>query len=235
MTDQTYLVRLAFLARTLDGIIGRFEAEFPDTRELPLSPAASPEPPHDISNPAGAHPAAEIELPAELEQEILDADDIEDTAATTTNLKRHDSLKDLAQEEGRALRAGHRFRVGVVRPEHYGILAGLEEIGADPTHSRILYEILDELGDQRLIRLAKEEGPVKTYTENRERVLQLFKETDPEHWRLFAESMEKATTNVKPRRGSEEDSSAGSAIADATDVPDGLERGAADEVAVVDD
>ena len=86
------------------------------------------------------------------------------------------------------LRAGHQFRAGIVKPEHYPLLSGVELVGADPKHAIMLHEILDELGDGSLIEDAKTKGVVTVFLERKEEILRLLREVDPAHWDTFVES-----------------------------------------------
>jgi hypothetical protein len=101
----------------------------------------------------------------------------------------------LSEEEGRVLRAGHKFRSGIFKPEHYMLLSGLELVGNDPNHVRILSDMLDELGDRELSRRAEEVGAVQVFHEEKDRVLRMMREADPEHWERFAESQIMASKN----------------------------------------
>ncbi len=101
----------------------------------------------------------------------------------------------LSAEEGRVLRAGHKFRSGIFKPEHYLLLSGIEDVGNDPNHVRILHEMLDELDDDALRQKAEEIGVVRVFQEDRGRVLEKLKESDPEHWERFAESQLMASKN----------------------------------------
>ena len=103
----------------------------------------------------------------------------------------------LSKEEGRVLRAGHKFRSGIFKPssEHYMLLSGIEAVGNDPNHVRFLHEMLDELCDEDLRRRADEVGVVPVFQEEREHILARLKESDPEHWERFAESQIMASKN----------------------------------------
>ncbi|KAK4179874.1 hypothetical protein QBC36DRAFT_56599 [Triangularia setosa] len=111
------------------------------------------------------------------------------------------SSKALADEEARVLRAGHKFRAGIValRPEHYNaalLSSGVEEVGADPNHARLLHELLDEMGDADLKKEAEERGVVQVFQERRQYILKRLREADPQHWDSFVESQVMARKNV---------------------------------------
>lgn len=134
----------------------------------------------------------------------------------------------LAEEEGRVLRAGHKFRSGIFKPEHYHLLlSGIEDVGNDPNHVRVLHEMLDELDDEELRRKADEIGVVRVFKEDRDTVLEKLKESDPEHWERFAESQIMASKNRMNDDGEGEGAAAGKG--------EGSEgKGVVDEGAVVD-
>jgi hypothetical protein len=200
-----------FLSSTLNGIIKRFEDEFPDTRvsgvsadgaiDLPKDDDEKPIPiiHLDPTNPADAAAATASAI----------SDDEPPTAIRSPILSRSNSQlslssRALAHEEARILRAGHKFRAGVVatdpdlRSEHYALLtSGVEMVGADPNHARLLHELLEELGDEALGREVAEKGAVQVFKERREEILGRMRAADPVHWDRFVESQEMARANVK--------------------------------------
>ncbi|KAK3377701.1 hypothetical protein B0H63DRAFT_222795 [Podospora didyma] len=229
--------RLIFLDNTLNGIIKRFEEEFPDTREsidsgiaLPTQDdvngdtkadaAAAPQwattvvsPDHDLLSPPTAISDNEDDVPEDGHLQIRSPLVRSDSTISITS-------KALADEEGRVLRAGHIFRSGIVRPEHYPLLSGVEMVGADPNHVRLLHELLDEMGgydaDGVLAQEVKEKGVVKVFQEHREAILQNLRDADPAHWEIFVESQEMARANAQ--------------VGDLAGVPTAEKKG--DEVAV---
>ena len=75
------------------------------------------------------------------------------------------------------------------------LVSGVQDVGNDPNHVRILHEMLEELDDEELKQKAEEIGIVRVFQEERARVLQKLRESDPEHWERFAESQIMATKN----------------------------------------
>lgn len=199
--------RLMFLDATLDGIIKRFEDEFPDTREPPdsaisISPTTSSKPdetPHpsalDLADPLAPGASA-----------ISDNEEDDPTAIIRPRpVSRSNSVvsltsKHITDEEGRVFRAGHRFRRSWL--EHYSLLS-LEAaaIGADPSHSRILHEMLDDLGDEEMHALAREKGVVRVFQEHRDELFEKFRAADPENWDRFVESLEIVKANMQAEEG----------------------------------
>ncbi|KAJ4396664.1 Microtubules assembly and stabilization protein [Gnomoniopsis smithogilvyi] len=204
--------RLLFLQRTLDGIISRFEDEFPETKEtidisIPLSP---PE-----SHPLEKTPTRTSLSSVEAEREpSAGASDVEDethfeigTGTGKGSLSRQSSNLSLSsmalnREEGIALRAGHKFRYRwMLTSEQYQLLASTdsEELEKTPTLVRIINEMLDELGDEELLKLREEKGAIRVFKEHRQTIIDGFKQADPEYWDRFVESQEKARANVMPQ------------------------------------
>lgn len=187
--------RLLFLDNTLKGIIKRFEDEFPDTREYSLHPVTPPAEADEASHPLSSSPTDLLPPTA--------GSDIEDEPfSIRPPISRSNSVvsmtsRALSEEEGRVLRAGHKFRSGIFKPrsEHYMLLSGIEAVGNDPNHVRFLHEMLDELDDDELRKKAEEIGVVRVFQEERERVLEKMKQSDPEHWERFAESQIMASKN----------------------------------------
>ncbi|KAK4201440.1 hypothetical protein QBC40DRAFT_253080 [Triangularia verruculosa] len=222
--------RLMFLDNTLHGIIKRFEDEFPDTRltteddsgvdtnsttandkndTASLSSLdANGKSPSLASGPVPLL-ATDSDLSASYTAAIIsDAEDdlLSHTRESRKALSRSNSIislssKALADEEARVLRAGHKFRAGIValRPEHYNaalLSSGVEEVGADPNHARLLHELLDEMGDADLKKEAEERGVVQVFQERRQDILKRLREADPQHWDSFVESQVMARKNV---------------------------------------
>lgn len=142
----------------------------------------------------------------------------------------------LNREEGHAHRAGHKFRVGwFLTSEQYHLLAStaLEDVENNPALTRIFNEMLDELGDEELLRLREEKGTGRVFKEHRQSIVDRYREADPEYWERFVESQEKARANVMPREQQKQqqqqqpaESNGGSSVAG--------EGGEGDESAVAD-
>lgn len=196
--------RLLFLDNTLKGIIKRFEDEFPDTRES-VDSAIAFTTDEVVEKQLGTSPAssAEVEILhresstlSEIEDEVEADLRVRPSRLSRTNSAISLTSKALADEEGRVLRAGHKFRVAIVKPEHYGILSGVEMVGADPKHVRLLHELLDELADENLSEEVRNKGVVTVFQERKEEIHKRLRELDPVHWDRFVESQEMARKNV---------------------------------------
>lgn len=201
------LGRLIFLDNTLKGIIKRFEDEFPDTRESADSAVGYWSSTSDEEDVADSKILTQSSVDADADFLVEDGEvDVEGPETTPLQIRRAPlqrsdsalslSSKALADEEGRVLRAGHIFRTGIVKPEHYPLLSGVELVGADPKHAIMLHEILDELGDSSLIEDARTKGVVSVFLERKEEILRRLKEADPEHWETFVESQVMARANA---------------------------------------
>ncbi|KAF5011401.1 hypothetical protein FDECE_2464 [Fusarium decemcellulare] len=187
--DEQNLRRLTFLDDTLQGIIKRFEDEYPDTREEPIKPTRPR---------AGTKGIEELPVVVSPEDPSLALSDNEDEPELNGDkpLSRSNSMaKSLAEEEGRILRAGHRFRVGFFKQEQIDLFSTIDDIGSDPKHVRMLTELAEDLGGE-LLEIVKEKGPVRAFKEHRDVALKSMEESDPEHWEHFAEAQHKARANI---------------------------------------
>ncbi|KAG4264386.1 hypothetical protein FPRO04_01824 [Fusarium proliferatum] len=187
--DDHNLRRLTFLDDTLQGIIKRFEDEYPDTRE---DPALQRRPRAETKG------SEESPTTLPLEDSALALSDNEDEGEITGGkpLSRSNSMaKILVEEEGRILRAGHRFRAGLIKEEQIDLLSTIDDIGSDPKHVRMLIELAEDLGGE-IWELVKEKGPVRAFKEDRDIAFKCMEASDPEHWARFAEAQYKSRANI---------------------------------------
>ncbi|KAF9766575.1 hypothetical protein IL306_001007 [Fusarium sp. DS 682] len=206
--DDHNLRRLTFLDDTLQGIIKRFEDEYPDTREdttLQKRPRA------------GTKGSEELPTTLPLEDSALALSDNEDEGEINGGkpLSRSNSMaKILVEEEGRILRAGHRFRVGFIKQEQIDLLSTIDDIGSDPKHVRLLSELAEDIGGE-IWELVKEKGPVRAFKEDRDIALKCMEASDPEHWERFAEAQYKSRANISiPSAAKQGETADESAVAD---------------------
>ncbi|CAG9949619.1 unnamed protein product [Clonostachys rosea f. rosea IK726] len=189
--DEQNLRKLVFLDDTLQGIIKRFEDEYPDTRE-PIEtlgePAASSKSHVEIlsASPPGA----------EDKGAISDGED-ESKIQPPRPLSRSNSVlsKLLAEEEAQVLRVGHRFRSGLFTQEQMDVLSTVDDIGNDPKHITLLTGIAEDVGGE-LLDLVKQKGVIRAFKEDRDIVFKCMQEHDPDHWDNFVESQRKARANI---------------------------------------
>lgn len=189
-SDEQNLRKLIFLDETLQGIIKRFEDEFPDTRE-----GAEPE-----------SPLAES-LKTSLEELYPTPTTNEDVAANVSDgddeskihppkaLSRTSSVlsKMLAKEEGHALRVGHRFRFGFTQ-ENLDLLSA-DDLGSDPKQVKVFQDMAEDVGGE-LLEMVRQKGALRTFREDRELVFRCMRDADPEGWERFVESQHKARANI---------------------------------------
>ena len=196
--------RLLFLDNTLKGIIKRFEDEFPDTRES-IDSGIGMSSSMTLGSSISSGDAELYRPNTNSDDGDAEVEDEADLSLKSPSLARSDSVlsttsKALANEEAKILRAGHKFRVGILKPEHWVLLSGLEEVAANPNHIRMLHEMLDDLDNEDLKREAEERGVVPVFEEHREELLQKLKEDDPEYWERFVESQVLARANANLER-----------------------------------
>lgn len=201
---ETHLRKLTFLDETLKGIIKRFEDEFPDTREdySRIRDARDSGLELSISPPAGD----------EFGQPPSDDDYDESKIHPPRPLSRSSSRAMILQEEeGRVLRAGHRFRSGFIQQEYYDMLNTIDDIGKDPQHIQLLYGMAEDLGGEVMDKV-KEKGVVRTFKENQDLVIEHMKAKDPEFWDRFVESQHKAVGNIRSSKHPEDESAISSSL-----------------------
>ncbi|ATY66094.1 cell wall biogenesis Mhp1 [Cordyceps militaris] len=189
--DEMTLRKLTFLDETLQGIINRFEDEYPDTREPLELTEAEPKRGRSAS-------AESIQGPARVE-EIVVSDGEDDGEMHAPRLSRSNSTlsKVLAEEEGRVHRVGHRFRVGMVsQMQVRDLVASIDDMSADPRHVRMLTELAEDVGGDFWAQV-QAKGAIQAYKDNRESLLTTMKGSDPDggQWDRFVESQKKALAN----------------------------------------
>lgn len=212
-TNNIYLGRLLFLDATLDGMIQRFEDEYPETRMPGNSTGAVPPVVVEAGSQHSSHDevADETHTPdsgvhdGENLDEAVDADhflDDEEAGQYPIRLSRASSntslhSKALTTEEGRVHRFGQHVRRGILGPEF-----GASEETAPPTFE----DTNVSAADDRLDRLRSDEiraridlvGVDKALEELNSSVeeLWLLKKQDPEAFERLRESQIAAQINA---------------------------------------
>ncbi|KAK1977192.1 cell wall biogenesis protein Mhp1 [Colletotrichum cereale] len=195
--DEHNLRKLMFLDATLANIIKRFEDEFPDTR-VPTDEASETTLPSQSDQLETSLSSTE-----DPDQHSLPSDAEDETGISVrpglqrTNSALSHTSKALAEEEGRIHRAGHKIRSGIIKPEYYGLLSGVLEVGLDPKHTAMLHQMIEEIDDPELTQKVEEKGIMHVFNEDRDQVREGLRALDPSHWDRFVESQEKARGNVK--------------------------------------
>ncbi|KKA30933.1 hypothetical protein TD95_004639 [Thielaviopsis punctulata] len=198
--------RLMFLKDTLSGIIERFEDEFPETRASGgQHVTAKPREVEAGSSGSTTTPPGETASNNSDNEADVDADD--ETSVHVPTLSRSSSMifqtsREYAEEEGRVLRAGHQFRTGILRKEHYDLFVRtIDDISEDSKHSTLLHQLITDVDDGELNAIVAQKGVVKTFVEERTLIMQKLRDRDPEYWDRFVESQEKARANVNVADG----------------------------------
>lgn len=188
--DEVNLRKLTFLDDTLQGIINRFEDEYPDTREhaddVALQVRASQRETEVLSS-----------SPPTMDDAAVAGSDLEDDGELQAPkpLSRTNSIlgKQLAEEEGRVHRAGHRFRSAFT--QHLDLLATIDDVENDPKHVHVLGDLAEDVGGE-FLELSKQKGVVRAFKENKDILFAALKESDPEYWERFVEAQGKARANI---------------------------------------
>ncbi|KAK1589621.1 cell wall biogenesis protein Mhp1 [Colletotrichum navitas] len=202
--DEHNLRKLMFLDATLANIIKRFEDEFPDTR-------VSTDEASEITLPSQSDQlGTSLSSTEDPDQQSIPSDAEDETGISVrpglqrTNSVLSNTSKALAEEEGRIHRAGHKIRSGIIKPEYYGLLSGVLEVGLDPKHMAMLHQMIEEVDDPELTRKVEEKGIMRVFNEDRDQVREGLRALDPSHWDRFVESQEKARGNVKAAKPADE-------------------------------
>ncbi|OTA70052.1 RNI-like protein [Hypoxylon sp. EC38] len=191
--------RLIFLDQTIEGIIKRFEDEFPETRQMPSETAASDRTAPPATELSGSLSSLEIDTGLMSDTEDMETELRSPKSRSRSNSIISHSSKALVEEEGRALRVGHRFRRGLIKQEHIDLLTSSEDVGNDPSHVKVISDMMEELvdGDEQLRRDIQDKGPVRAFQEHRAEIVKRLREEDPVYWESFVEAQEKARANVQ--------------------------------------
>jgi hypothetical protein len=196
-SNENDLRKLVFLDETLQGIIKRFEDEYPDTRENYINVSNDVQARNrKTSDTLSSSPPATEEYPPAV------SDEEEAEIHPSRPLSRSNSMlsKTQAEEEGRVMRAGHRFRSDYLTEQRFDMLL-IDDIGGDPKHLRLLDDLAEELGGDFLA-LVRTKGTVRAFKEDKEVLFRQMRENDPEHWERFMEAQQKARANISmPQAG----------------------------------
>ncbi|KAI1177665.1 RNI-like protein [Nemania sp. FL0916] len=214
--------RLVFLDQTIEGIIKRFEDEYPDTRQADDTSET-------VSDPSSTAPKSD-ESPEIREADTLALSDNEDAEtelrppirSRSSSILSHTS-KAFSEEEGRALRVGHKFRRSFMSQKEFNMLNSGEEISSNPHHVKLVTSLMEDLMEDYddIRKRVEEKGIVKVFEEDRNNIWKLLQVKDPQYWNVFLESQEKARANIKPEpNGVKIDHAQESAIVDEEAIAD---------------
>ncbi|KAI0855850.1 RNI-like protein [Xylaria cubensis] len=190
--------RLVFLDQTIEGIINRFEDEFPDTRqsdesnEVPSAPSSTAPAPNPSPEPH------EVDSFALSDTEDIETDLRPATRSRSSSIISHTS-RAFSEEEGRALRVGHKFRRSFMSQQQFNELNKDEEISKNPHHVKLVTSLMEDLMEdyEEIRKRVEEKGIVKAFEEDKSNIWKLLRDKDPAYWNVFVESQEKARANIK--------------------------------------
>lgn len=199
--------RLLFLDQTLEGMIQRFEDEYPETRLQPSDTASSQSSVPSTSPPASAGPTLGSSV-AELHHPESDEDE------PMIIRSRHNSDVSLAsrymsEEEGRLHRFGHRVRTNLLNPSrptsshndsNPALLSGTMDDDNLPVHLLSLKEYFSNYSGEEMRNTIEGQGWEQAFdsiVENAEELKNLERE-DPAAFKMFRESQIAALKNRNP-------------------------------------
>lgn len=197
--------RLLFLDQTLEGMIQRFEDEYPETRLHPSDTASS-----HSSVPSSSPPISTVPTLDNSITDITNPESDEDEPLTIRS--RHNSDVSLASrhmslEEGRLHRFGHRVRTGLLNPsrptsshEEQALISGTMDDHGLPEHLLSLREYFCNYSGEGLRHMVEGKGWEKAFdsvVENAEELKALERE-DPAQFKIFRESQIAALKNRNP-------------------------------------
>ncbi|CZS88254.1 related to GIP3 Glc7-interacting protein whose overexpression relocalizes Glc7p from the nucleus [Rhynchosporium graminicola] len=220
--DQNNFRRLQFLDHTLEGMIKRFEDEYPETRLHPGTPEQS----HagDTPSPTELEQALSLTLQdshtsdldptrfSENEADPVPASENEDDDRLSSSFKeerpiisRHNSdvsifSRALAQEEGRMHRFGQQFRREILKPESADHIHGTTGLEDQPRHLQLLRAMLECLDGDEIKNRINRQGTESLLEDLKDEASVLREELirqDPEGWEKFRESQKAAVRNGK--------------------------------------
>lgn len=198
--------RLLFLDQTLEGMIKRFEDEFPETR-LPSSVTSPP-----LPETSPESPSESFELNGGAESHISDTEPVlmeaiasDDEDGLRPMLSRHNSdvslaSRALSQEEGRMHRFGQQFRRDITKPDIEDGTTGKTESQDQPVHLQLLRAMVEGTSGEEIknrILAEGEESVIRELSNEASDLRQILKEQDPEGWVKFVESQEAAMRNQR--------------------------------------
>ena len=124
--------------------------------------------------------------------------------------------RELAEEEGRVLRAGHRFRSGLVGKEQLDMINTMDDVAdliQDSAETMALYDVrrmtdeivrltdlcvksCERLKDAVFLDKVKEKGAARAFKEDKDALFRGMRDSDPDYWSRFLESQQKARANI---------------------------------------
>lgn len=202
--------RLLFLDQTLQGMIQRFEDEYPETRLQPSEAASTTSSLPSASPTASTAPALENSVLTDMTAPESDEDEPPTTLRSRHNSDVSLASRNMSLEEGRLHRFGHRVRTGLLnsRPStpddsknQSSFLLSTEDDQGFPEHIESLREyFMNHSGDDELRHMIEGKGWEEAFdgvVKNAEELKNLERE-DPTHFKIFKESQIAALKNRNP-------------------------------------
>ncbi|KAG9232828.1 hypothetical protein BJ875DRAFT_442789 [Amylocarpus encephaloides] len=209
--DSANYQRLQFLDRTLEGMINRFEDEFPETRVDMTTPTPPVAEPTEVSPSASLEGSVEFMpsndgqgsdgVPSHLEVPVSDD---EGENGLRPVLSRHNSDVSLAsralnEEEGRMHRFGQQFRRDILKPESEDHRHGTIGTENEPKHLQVLRAMVEGLGGEEIRQKVETHGHqalLNDFGTEASELKQQLKDQDLEGWEKFVESQKAAQRNA---------------------------------------
>ncbi|CCU76477.1 cell wall biogenesis protein Mhp1 [Blumeria hordei DH14] len=196
--DAASFQRLLFLDETLDGIIRRFEDEFPETRLLSRTTSSAGSS-RIIQTGSDENDSTELETPdCEMEPIDIETQVLNDNSSCLRPvISRHNSDVSLAsralgEEEGRIHRYGQQLKRSILNPD--GSEINDKSVLVEwPVHLEMLRGMMEGMGGEEIKERILTEGHSTLFEEldNKSSALhQKLKSQDPEAWEKFVHSQE---------------------------------------------
>ena len=192
------LDRLMFLDKTLEGMIRRFEDEFPETRLPEVIPSDGGD-----TSPTEFVQSSFLHADTDLSTTFPPLSD-EGEPPYPTALPRRESdislaVKAQTEEEGRMLRLGQQWRRDVLHRENGDHVEAAKETKETALHLQLLRAMVDGLDGDEIKQRVLAAGPEVILHDTSEEAVELRKqliEMDPEGWRNMKEAQEAADHNT---------------------------------------
>ncbi|KAJ8127764.1 hypothetical protein O1611_g5870 [Lasiodiplodia mahajangana] len=189
--------RLVFLDQTIEGIINRFEDEFPETRQSEDANETASDPSSTAPEPNTSPELHGVDASALSDTEDVETELRPPIRSRSSSIISHTS-RAFSEEEGRALRVGHKFRRSFMSQKEFNMLNSNLDISNNPHHVKLVTSLMEDLMEDYddIRKRAEEKGIVKAFEEDRNNIWKLLRDKDPQYWDVFMESQEKARANI---------------------------------------
>ncbi|KAF1835185.1 RNI-like protein [Decorospora gaudefroyi] len=202
--------RLLFLDQTLQGMIQRFEDEYPETRLQPCDNASATSSLPSSSPPTSAVPTLDNSVSTDLSTAPESDEDEPSTLRSRHNSDVSLASRHMSLEEGRLHRFGHRVRTGLLNPSrpttpdlaenHASFISGTADDQGLPEHIRGLREYFQNYSGDEMRTMIEGKGWEQAFdsvVENAQELRNLERD-DPQQFKLFRQSQIAALKNRNP-------------------------------------